>query len=181
MGNKQNNTSEITERKLPKFKILDAVIILLILAAVIGVYFRYSILDLITNNREQKDYAISFSIEDIKSTTEMYIKIGDMVYDAETGDPLGTLIKADDSMEDDLLISVASEFFTKDDGTVIEVLYPENTRIDVKGRMLCRGTYTEEGGFLLGGSKYLSPGQKITVQTELVTVSITIEEIMLYE
>lgn len=174
------NESENNKNKV-RFRALDVVIILLVLATVVGVYFRYNILDALTSRRDLKEYTVSFSVEDIRYTTPNYMKVGDTVYFADSGDEIGKLIEAsDDTSNIALSITPASELFLGSDGNYEEIFYPNSeTRVDATGRMICIGTYSDESGFLLGGTKYIAPGDVISVKTELVTVSFTIQEIEL--
>ena len=179
--NKKLQNSAQTKR-VPKFKILDAVIILLILTSVIGIYFRYNVLDMITNRKDIKDYTVSFSIEDIRYTTEEYIHEGDVVYYADNGEVLGTMILSSDNSNLVLDISPASKFFVDDNGTTVEVFYPNlEYRVNANGRMTCRGTRSDEVGFLVNGTRHLAEGQTVEVKTELVSVRMTILEIALAE
>ena len=106
------------------------------------------------------------------------MNVGDRVVFASSGEELGTLI-AESNGNSNIALSVtpASEFFT-DDGKIIEVFYPNNeSRVDVKGRLQCRGTYSDDGGFLVNGSTYLSAGQTVKVRTELVSLELRILDI----
>ena len=177
---KKNKETRVEKEKSPyRFRALDAVIILLVLTAVIGVYFRYNILDQLTNNKDHKDYTISFSIENVRYTIDTYMNIGDQVYFADNGDHIGELIaESKDMSARALSITPASEFFLAEDGSMKEVAYPNSeTRVDAKGRIQCRGLYTDDGGFLLNGSQYLSAGQTVSVRTEMVSVDIIIQGI----
>ncbi len=175
--NKQNGDAV---KQTPKFKILDAVIILLIITSVLGIYFRFNLLDTLTNKKDIQEYTVTFSIKDIRYTTEKYIHIGDVIYDSATGDRIGVLTTASDAMADMALsVSPANKYFTMEDGTVEIIPYPNESRIDATGRMICSGSYTDESGFLMGGSTHLSPGQSIAVRTEMVTFTMDIEKIEL--
>ena len=46
---------------VPRFKALDLVIILLVIVSVVGIYFRYNLLDTLTSNKDLKEYTVSFS------------------------------------------------------------------------------------------------------------------------
>ncbi|MBQ8848915.1 MAG: hypothetical protein IJ011_01115 [Clostridia bacterium] len=166
-----------------KFRALDVVIIILILTAVAGVYFRYNILDMLTGNKNLKDYVVSFEISDILYSTENYINVGDKVYyNNDSGEELGTLIEASEDAKNALIVVPAIKNFIPDgENRAVEVSYPVNTRIDASGRMKCRGTYSEDGGFLVGGTDYLAAGDKIAVKTDLVTVEITVTNIVAAE
>ena len=168
-----------TQRTAPRFGILDVVIILLIIVAVVGVYFRYNILDWISSTRNISDYTVSYTVEDIRHTTPNYMRIDDEVYFASSGERLGVLTNATENGTEALAgIVPASKYFTKADGAIVEVKYPDTqTRVDAEGRLICSGRYSEDSGFLVNGSTYIAPGQKIDVRTELVSITIRIEEI----
>ena len=164
-------------RSAVKFKALDVVILVLILMAVVGVYFRYNILDTLTGSKNLKDYVISFDISNVQYKTEDYINIGDKVY-YNNGEELGTLIEASANTKNALIVYPTIINYVPDGATLAEELsYPENTRIDAEGRIKCRGSYTASSGFLLKGKKPISVGDTLSVTTELVTVQITVTNI----
>ena len=167
----------------PRFGILDVVIILLIIVAVVGVYFRYNILDWISSTKNLSDYTVSYTVEDIRHTTPNYMKIDDAVYFASSGERFGALTNATENSTEALVgIVPASEYFTKTDGTIVEVKYPDTqTRVNAEGRLICQGRYSEQSGFLVNGSTYVAPGQKIDIRTERVSITIIIEEISAVE
>ena len=172
---------EKTIRKTPKFGVLDAVIIFLIIIAVVGVYFRYNILDFVNGTKNLETYTVSYSIENIRYTTPNYINIGDEVYFADDGEHFGTLINASENMGA-LSITPASEYFTKSDATIVEVFYPDSqSRVDAKGRLTCEGRYSDDGGFLVNGSAFIAAGQQVNVKTENATFTIQIDEISVFE
>lgn len=160
-----------------KFKALDVVILVLILLAVVGVYFRYNILDTLTGAKNLKDYVISFEIDNVQYKTEDYINIGDKV-SYNNGEELGTIIEASANTKNALIVYPTTVDYVPNGSTLAEELsYPENTRIDAEGRIKCRGSYTADGGFLLKGKTPVSVGDKISVKTELVTVQISVTNI----
>ena len=74
------NKSVIADKKSRsglRIKALDVVIIVLLVAVVAGVYFRYNILDMLTGSKNLKEYTVSFEIKDIQYKTENYINVGD--------------------------------------------------------------------------------------------------------
>lgn len=181
---KNNETKEM--KRTPKFGFLDAVIILLIITAVVGIYFRSEILDLLKNDRDVQKYTVSFSIQDIRYSTSDYIQVDDTVYFSDDGTQLGTIMEETPGNAEALSCVPAVKVFHIENGTeepkLVRVSYPNNeSRVDATGRLLCIGSYSEDGGFLVNGNRYLSAGQTIDVQTELVTVSITITNIQLAE
>ena len=175
----QNKTEKT--KKSPRFGILDAVIILLIVAVIAGVYFRYQLMDWITAQRNLREYNVTFAIDNIRYTTPNYINVGDEIYFAN-GDTFGTLIEESDGASNiKLSITPASESFTEN-GEVFTLFYPnDESRVDVRGRIRCTGTFSADKGFLVNGSTYVAAGQVIRSQTELVTVDLRILSIEVAE
>lgn len=164
-------------KKAPSFGILDAVIILLVIVAVVGVYFRYNIIGLITSSQGLEDYTVSFTVENIRYTTPEFVNVGDDVYFADDGKYFGTLTNVSENMGA-LSIIPASEYFTTQSGEVIEVHYPdEQSRVNASGRMECTGRYSENGEFLVDGKAYIACGQYVGITTEYVTVDVRIDKI----
>ncbi len=170
--------SETKIKKGVRFGILDVVIILVIIIAVVGVYFRYSIIDFFAGTQSLEKYTISYSIENIRYTTVNYINIGDKVYFADDHDEFGTLTNVAENNIRAVNHTPASELFTKSNGEIVEIIYPnDQSRVDATGRLDCMGRYSDEGEFLVNGSTYISAGQYVNVQTDYVSVTIRIGEI----
>lgn len=185
MKNKQRTNATERGRIVPKFKILDAVIILLIVVSVVGIYLSYNVTDALKNRKDLKEYVVDFSIQDVRNSTRNYINIGDVLYYSEDGEVLGTLLGHTNDATQPLSYGAAADYFVDKAGNTQSVLYPytdqPSDRIDAIGRFSCKGVSSEDGGFLVNGSRYLAPGQTILVQTELVTFTVTIKNIALLE
>ena len=176
------NKRTSTEKNRIKFRALDVVIIVLILASVVGVYFRYNIVDLIAGGRNLKDYAVSFEIKDIQDSTKDKFELGNKIYYKGNGELLGELMAVTENSDAVVHHTPAIKTVIPEGTTeAIEISYPEGTRIDVSARMSCKGKYSEESGFLLGGTNYIAPGQTISVMTDYVTFDIIITDISLIE
>ncbi len=175
---KKSINAEKKDRSGLKIKALDVVIIVLLVAVVAGVYFRYNILDMLTGSRNLKEYTVSFEIKDIQYKTENYINVGDKVYYYDSSEELGTLIEASEDAKNALIVVPSTKTFVPE-GTnqAVEVAYPSNTRIDATGRMVCKGTFSDQSGFLFKGKEHIAPGDVISVKTELVTVNIIVTDI----
>ena len=166
-----------TAKAKAHFNIIDATIIVLVLAVIFGIVFRSHIIDMLWAQSKTDDYVVSFSIENIRYSTPSYLSVGDEVYFDEGSGLLGTLVSESENVNA-LNITPASEHFTDANGNIVEVFYPdEESRVDTKGRIQCRGYYGEDGGFSVEGRHYIAPGQSIKVRTELVTVTINITSI----
>ncbi len=178
MNNAENKSSK--KIKKPHFNVIDTMIVILLVVAVAGIYFRYNISDIIGKNKNLEEYAVSFSIKNMRYTTPNYINVGDKVYFAGSGDLFGELISESEN-KGVLNITPASEFFVDSSGNVVEAFYPnDESRINAKGRMLCKGIYTSDGGFCVDGTTYIARGKTVDVYTELVTVTITVTDIEPY-
>lgn len=174
MKNSADNTV-----KRPKFGVLDAIIVLLVIIAVVGIYFRYNIVNILSGTQNFDNYTVTFTIDNIRYTTPNFIDVGDEVYFASDKDHFGTLISVSENMGA-LSITPASEYFTSSNGEIVEIFYPNSeTRISATGRLNCIGRYTEEGGLLVNGSTHIAAGQYVDVTTEYVTVTLRISEIKL--
>ena len=172
-----SKSKENKVKKAPRFGVLDAVIILLVIIAVVGIYFRYNIIDLVTSSKNLDDYTVSFSIDNIRYTTPDFVDVGDEVYFADDKEHFGTLTNVSENMGALSYIPASEEFVTKS-GEIIEVHYPDDrSRVSALGRLNCVGRYSDNGEFLVNGETYISCGQSINVVTELVTFTIRIDEI----
>ncbi len=168
----KNNSVDRSSR--PHFNVLDAVIIIVVIAAIVGVYFRYNILDFLKSESNKKQYVISYSLDDIRYTTPNYINVDDKVYFESNGKLFGTLISESENKEA-LSIRPASKEFIDSNGEVKEVFYPNNeSRVTARGRLVCEGYYDEDGGFYIDGNIYVAAGQSIAVCTERVSVTMRI-------
>ena len=164
-------------KKNAHFNVIDAFIIILLIAAVLGIYMRFNVVESLSDGGQTERYNVSFSVENIRYTTPSYVSVGDRVYFGDTGELFGTLISESDN-QSVFNLTPASEYFIDSTGAAVEVFYPDSeSRIDAKGRIECNGVYTEEGGFCVGGSRYIAPGQTVEINTELVTLYVTLTSI----
>ena len=163
-------------KKLPRFGALDAFIILVVIVIIVGVFFRYRLLDVLNAQQNLNDYNVSFSVENVRYTTPDYINVGDVVYFKDSGAELGVITNESENMGA-FTVAPASEMFTDSNGNMIEVHYPNETRVSINGKMICSAQVSETGGILINGNTYLAPGQIVDVTTELVTMTIQINNI----
>ena len=63
--NKKEKNTEKKARRFPKFYIIDAIIILLVIAISLGIYFRYSVFDILGNSKNQTEAVVTFSVKNI--------------------------------------------------------------------------------------------------------------------
>ena len=181
MRNKKTDTDQNKNRI--KFRALDVVIIVLVLASLVGVYFRYNIVDMIVGARNLDDYAITFEIKDIQDSTKDKFELGNKIYYRSNGELLGELIPVTENSDAPVSHTHAIKtVIPAGENKAVEVYYPlDEGRIDVLARMTCKGRLSDNGGFLVGGTEYITPGQTLSVMTDYVTFDITITSISLIE
>lgn len=167
------NEKNQAKKKSPRFvlNVVDLVLIIAVLACVVGVYLRYNLSENLGVRQELSDYVLSFKIENVRFTSGDAFPEGDMVFLAETNDQeLGTILAIDSTAPSEVV-------FTDKEGDYRILYYPEDTRIDLTGRILSSGVMTERG-YMLGGNTYLAPGQSYAVETPRIYVEITITDIV---
>ena len=168
-------------RQSPRFGVLDIVIILLVLVSLVGIYFRSNIVEFISSARNLESYSVGYSIENIRLTTTDCMNDGDILYFSDDGSELGVLKNSSDNTGLFSLRAPTTQSFTKSNGETVKLSYPNESRVDVKGRFACEGRYSDDGSFLVNGTKHISKGQLISVRTETVTFTLKIHEIEVLE
>ena len=163
-------------KKLPRFGALDAFIILVVIVAIVGVFFRYRLLDILTAQQNLSDYTVSFSVDNVRYTTPDYINVGDVVYFKDSGAELGVITNESENMGA-FTVAPATETFTDSNGNIIDIHYPNETRVSINGKLICSAQVSETGGILINGNTYIAPGQTIDVTTELVTMTIRVNAV----
>jgi hypothetical protein len=154
--------------------VLDAVIIVVLLLAIVGIGLRYY-----TRSGQGKaellsDAEITFEIKDAIFTLPSYVQSGDSLY-TEEGTCLGVLKDNNTSDENTALyVSAAAAMVTDKDGNYIRISYPDSSRVDCIGTVSCRGMLEEDGSFLLDGVIHVTPGSAIRVHTETAAFTAVI-------
>ena len=73
---KQSKEAKKLERsarsRFPKFGILDAIIILLVIVIAVGIYFRYSFFDMLNSTKNMKECNVYFKTQ---NTTEAHLNV----------------------------------------------------------------------------------------------------------
>ena len=53
---------KLERKNSPHFNVLDALIILLVILIIVGIYFRYNIIDFLKDSQNKEEYAISYTV-----------------------------------------------------------------------------------------------------------------------
>lgn len=156
-----------------RFNIIDLVLLIALLACIAGIYLRYAADRDLGSKQELDSYTLSFEVQNIRYTSADAFQADDAVYLRTDDTKIGTLLSLDSASPTEYL------FFDLG-GNVKQTYYPENTRIDVTGRILAEGRMTENG-FMLNGNVFLAPGRSYPIMTPHIDVNITITDISLNE
>lgn len=168
MGQSEEKKSNKNPRRI-RFNLVDLVLIIAVLACVTGVYLRYNVSEQFGVNHELNTFTLSFEINNIRYTSADAFPEGDAFYLKSPDKLLGTLLSIDSTSPTEVV-------YTDDKGNYKTAYYPEDTRIDLTGRLQTTGIMTESG-FLLDGNTFLAPGQTYAVQTPRIDISVTITAI----
>jgi len=153
---------------------LDIFIILALVACIVSVGIRYitSNDELLNSSSGLDNYIVSFDIYNIQNSSgQNFMEPGTNFYIEENDEPFGTL-------REQVTIRDAQKFYTMHDGEVVLISNTgtgDSYRIDVEGKMTCRGKMNENGSFLLNGKNYLAIDKEILLYSKylLVTVKVT--------
>ncbi len=169
-----DNTQKKTKRLKPN--IIDLLIVIIVLGALVGIALRMGVVDKVIANSSIEPARISFLIQDISSDSYNYFNAGDAFYSDTHKCYLGYL-------EEKPYDLPAEEYIPGADGKLIKTYSPsdpdnpsKSSRIDVRGKIIGSGVFSDEG-FLLGGTTYIAPGSKLTVKSSNITASITVTDI----
>lgn len=184
MRSEEKKAKSEKTRRFPKFGVLDAVIILLVIAVVVGIYFRYSFFDTLSGVKNMKECYVTFKTGNTTTDTTRELDKDDLVYFKSDGETFGTLTVKSEEISTVIQEQPATNTVFKDGKAYPDVQYPQGidgSLIYGTGVIKCSCLITEDGSFLLNGSTYISIGQTYTVCTEKVTLDITITRIELID
>jgi hypothetical protein len=167
-----------TKRLFRRGNVLDIAIILILIAAIATVGYRYYQSTGADQAGDMKNVVVTYRVEKAPEAVAQAIKQNDTFYLDSTGGELG--IALDVSAEENSIFEVtAIEATTKNDsGETVTVTLPV---VNLSGGMICRGTIGEDGSFLLDGHTPITPGQHLTVHTETVTLTLTVEALSTWQ
>lgn len=163
-GNRQrNNGTKVS------FNIIDIFILIFVIACFVGIVIRVGNFHLFDESDKLDEYRIGFTVNDISAASDDYFITGDTLTIAENGLVLGKL---------EMINSIEpTEIYVKNDEKGFEtVKYPSNTRIDVKGTFISKGSMKIDG-YKLGGDFHIASGDSFLVYTEHMNFVLTVTDI----
>lgn len=147
-----------------RFGILDAVIIIIILAIAASLILRYTVDNSLFTYDTDK-YSVTFkacglrytSVDSVASATDFYM---------ENGALLGKLKHAP-------TVTPKVEYVTVQSGEIVACYYPDNTLVDIIAEIEC-DLIDKDGSVMTKNGVHIVPGVELTIHTEYVEIAIEI-------
>lgn len=150
-----------------RFGVLDAVIIIVVIAIVASVVFRYTVDNsLFAYNTEKytvtfKSYGVRYtSVEAISSSSGFYL---------EDGEFLGIATHAP-------TVTPMHKYITSQSGEIVSCYYPDNTFVDIVDEIECE-LVDSDGALMTKKGAHIAPGVKLTVHTDTVDLVVEIVKV----
>ena len=186
MKAKENNV-KLKEKKVGKlrFNVIDAFIIILLVACIAVAILRFTIVDEVWANAAGEKYYITFKADSLTySQLESIVALIDSET-SESGD--NWVYLADENTKIGNLTEILGQnreklAFKNADGSIILAPYSENEEDEnvtwsLEGIILCYGTYNENNGFLLNNTKYIAANTDMVVRTAFCEFTVTVTDI----
>jgi hypothetical protein len=146
--------------------IIDIAIIVVIIAALVGIWARFDLSRRFTSDGVMQPGEISFLILNIMGTSANELQDGTAVYDKTTGNYIGKI-------DGTSITSTPAEAYIVGDDGIIKKTTTTTGREDVRGVILTEGTHNADG-FYYGGNTFVAPGMEIEVNTENLDVTMLV-------
>lgn len=150
-----------------RFNIIDAVLILAILAICAGVFIRSGFADKISNRAANGELEYEFIVNSVKLTSEDYFKVGGKLYSQTTGDEVGEIVS--------FYTRPAEAYIELPTGEIVKTTIPD--RMDVLGVAKVKGTRASDGRCMLDGTTHIAAGKNIYARTNEISFMFTVESV----
>lgn len=155
---------------------LDICILVAILLCIFGVAARMVFRDnsVMAQDTKLDTYTVHFTVSDIRSTSEKFLKDGKEFYLHETGEYFGVLVGEPS-------VQYAKKLYVDMYGNTVEV--DNNTdeeglsRSDVSGTFQVSAAMGENGFLMLNGNRVIAPNQELQIRSRELFINIKITSI----
>lgn len=174
-----------TEVKNPKRlwrrgNVLDIVIVLIVLASLFSIGFRYYQTNVAPGDEEFKTVRITLEAQSVRPGAVNALTQGNTVYLEGSGERLGVLLTHPAAQGTSPVASApASVLMTDEQGNYVRLPMPDGTLFDLQAVIEAQGSFDADGVFLLQGRYPLTPGQALSVYTERVSLVLTVKQVAL--
>jgi hypothetical protein len=154
---------------LKRFNLLDAAVIVIIIAAIIAVAYRFTPkIQQVTDGGDEA-YVMTIVIRNVRQVSADALSKEQMFYDntdVNNPKPLGELI--------DTQLEPFQDYIYKTDGTVVLAEVPDKfnviTKVKVTGKMLTDGFYTKERSPLTPMSNLAMTSKYVTTTGQIISI-----------
>ena len=157
---------ERTTRGKLRFGVLDAAIIILILALIASVVLRYT-----TDNSffsmKTEAYNVTLKISDVRYTTHNMLSNGDRVF-LSNGDELGVITQTS--------VTPSVYYVADDDEKMTPLYYPDNTFVDIVATVSCELS-EKNGRTVTPDGDHIAVGVTFEVHTETVDMTVVVTSV----
>lgn len=153
-------------RLFGKISIIDIGVLLLIVALLGGVYYKFFMVDKSNNAAKYDTFEYKILVEEVRQQSVDAIEIGANIYDVKTDAPMGKIISKE--------VLPATEQLTKADGTMVIAEKPE--RFNVLVTIQVPGVETEYG-FRANGRIDLNRESQQVMDTRMIMLETKIVDV----
>ena len=153
-------------RLFGKISIIDIGVLLLIIALMGGVYYKFFMVDKNQNAAKFDTIEYKILVEEVRQQSIDAIEIGADIYDVKTDSPMGKIMSKE--------VLPATDQLTKADGTVVIAEKPE--RYNVLVTIQVPGVETRNG-FLANGKRDLNRESQQVMDTRMIILETKIVDV----
>ena len=150
-----------------RINILDFLIVALVILCVAGAVMRMYTKSNDVKLETQKA-TISFLIQDVQSASQYAFADGDRVYSPELECELGYI--------EGEVVATPAVYYNEDGGVFVKT-ESAGSRVDIRGKFVCEGTWTDASGFAANGTQYIAPNMSVFVSFPGIKTSMLITDV----
>ncbi len=168
------NEEKSTRRLWRRGNVLDIVIVLLLVAAIVTVGYRYYKGREEAIGAQMQTVMLTFRAEDVSAALPALIRLSETVYLNGTNEVLGEVVLHPHATSDTpFFVTAARDIVSDANGNFADAELPDIGLRDMEGMIRCQGSM-EGTTFLWNGKTPITRGQVLVIRTEYATLSITV-------
>lgn len=168
------NEEKSTKRLWRRGNVLDIAIVLLLVAAIVTVGYRYYKGREEAIGAQMQTVMLTFQAEDVSAALPALIQLGEMVCLNGTNEVLGEVVPHPHATNGTpFSVTAARDVVSDALGNLADVELPDVGLRDIEGIVRCQGSM-DGTTFLWNGKTPITQGQALVVHTEYATLTITV-------
>ena len=153
------------KNKKIKFNVIDFLILLVIVIAVVSVFFRSGLKDSVIGGRSNQTIEVTLRINNVQKETFSILQIDDVIYSQKDDAPLGKITSKN--------YRPAETYIALDNGEIMKTYIPD--RYDIFLTIEGKGSSTKEGN-MLNGNLFVASGCYISAYTNDVSFNFEVTD-----